>query len=136
MSTQGTTLVQAQTIDNAGNASAWSPASSGAANTVKFDNVAPTLPSASGGAGASSCRKHITVSVVASADAASGVARYDYRVSTNGGSTWGATVTNSSSFTPSASGTYYVQFRAVDNAGNISGWGPASPVTGSIACKR
>jgi large repetitive protein len=136
VSTQGTTLVQAQTIDNAGNASAWSPLSSGAANTVKFDNVAPTLPSASGGLGAGNCRKHITVSVVASSDAGSGVAHYDYRYSTNAGSTWSAAVTNQSSFSPSSAGTYYVQFRAVDNAGNISGWGPASPITGSIACVR
>ena len=136
VTTQGTTLVQAESVDNAGNTSAWSPASAGAGNTVKFDNVAPTLPSASGGSGTSSCKKHITVSVVASTDSGSGVAQYDYRVSTNAGSTWGTPVTNQTSVSFGTKGTYYVQFRATDNAGNVSGWGPASPVTGSIACIR
>ena len=136
VSAEGTTIVQFQSVDNAGNASAWTPAAAGASNTVKIDATAPTLPSASGGQGAASCRKHVTVSVVASTDAASGVAHYDYRVSTNAGSTWGAAVADQSSVSFSNKGTYYVQFRAVDNAGNISGWGPASPVTGSIACIR
>ena len=133
---QGTTLVQAQSVDNAGNASAWSPASAGAGNTVKLDSVAPTTPSATGGQGSSGCKKHITVTVSGSTDATSGIARYDYRISTNGGSTWGTPVTNQSSVSFSNAGTYDVQFRAVDNAGNISAWGPASPITGSIACIR
>ena len=33
-------------------------------------------------------------------------------------------------------GKYYVQFRAVDVAGNISAWGPATPTTASTACIR
>jgi len=136
VSTQGTTLVQAQAIDNAGNAGAWSPVSPGAANTVKVDSVAPTLPSATGGQGTGTCRKHLTVTQTGSTDATSGIARYDYRVSTNGGSTWGTPVTNQSSVSFSSTGTYYVQFRAIDAAGNISGWGPASPTTGSTACIR
>jgi hypothetical protein len=135
VSTQGTTVVQAQAIDNAGNASAWSPLTSGAANTVKFDNVAPTIPSATGGQG-TACKKHITISVVASTDGTSGIARYDYRVSTNGGSTYGTPVTNQSSVSFSNTGTYEVQFRAVDNAGNMSAWGPATPTTVSTACIR
>jgi hypothetical protein len=134
---QGTTLVQAQSADVAGNRSAWTPVSSGAANTVKYDSVAPTTPTATGGQGAGNCKKHLTVTVSGSTDATSGIASYDYRVSTNAGSTWGAPVTNKSSFSPSSAGTYYVQFRAWDAAGNVSAWGPASPApSGSIACIR
>jgi hypothetical protein len=136
VTTQGTTLVQAQAADNAGNLSAWTPASSGAANTVRYDNVLPTAPSAQGGQGTGTCKKHLTVSVIAATDAGSGISRYDYRVSTNAGVTWGSPVTNQSSFSPSNTGTYYVQFRAVDNAGNVGPWGPGSPITGSIACIR
>jgi hypothetical protein len=74
--------------------------------------------------------------VVASTDGTSGIARYDYRVSTNGGSTYGTPVTNQSSVSFSNTGTYEVQFRAVDNAGNMSAWGPATPTTLSTACIR
>jgi hypothetical protein len=136
VSAEAVTIVQFQAVDNAGNATAWTPASPGASNTAKIDATAPTLPSATGGQGAGSCKRHITISVTGSTDAVSGIAHYDYRVSTNAGSTWGAAVTNQSSVSFGTKGTYYVQFRATDNAGNVSGWGPASPVTGSIACIR
>jgi hypothetical protein len=45
-------------------------------------------------------------------------------------------VTNQSSVSFSNTGTYEVQFRAVDNAGNMSAWGPATPTTLSTACIR
>jgi hypothetical protein len=60
--------------------------------------------------------------------------RDDYRLSTNGGTTWAATVTNKSSVALTATGTYTVQFRAVDVAGNISAWAPAVAGSGNTAC--
>jgi large repetitive protein len=134
ISANGTTIVQFQAVDNAGLTSAWTPASPGASNTVKIDTAAPTLPSVSGGLGSGTCKHHLTVSASGSTDATSGFARYDYRVSSNGGSTWGATVTNAASFTPSTKGTYIVQFHAVDVAGNVSAWAPATATSANTAC--
>ena len=43
-------------------------------------------------------------------------------MSTNGGTSWGATTTGSS-VRPTAAGSYVVQFRAVDGASSIGGLG-------------
>ena len=69
-----------------------------------------------------------------SSDQLSGFARYDYRLSTDGGATWQATVTNKSSVSLTVAGTFVVQFRAVDNVGNISAWAPATAGTANTAC--
>ncbi len=58
---------------------------------------------------------------------------YEYRVSTNGGTTWGATV-SASSVTLSAAGSYVVQFRAVDNVGLASAWAPTVNGAANSAC--
>jgi hypothetical protein len=134
VSAQGTTLVQFQAVDQAGNASAWSPLSAGAGNTVKIDTVAPTLPRVSGGSGATSCKKHMNITATGSTDASSGLAHYDYRVSTDNGATWGAIVTNANHVSFRTKGVYEVQFRAVDNAGNTSAWAPATAGTANTAC--
>ncbi|MDT4946556.1 MAG: large repetitive protein [Pseudonocardiales bacterium] len=133
ISTNGTTIIQFQAVDNAGNTSTWTPASPGASNTVKLDTTPPTLPTVSGGQGAT-CKHHLTVSASGSTDATSGFAHYDYRISSNGGSTWGATVTNASSVALGTKGTYIVQFHAVDVAGNISAWAPATATSSNTAC--
>ena len=136
ISQEATTIVQFRAVDNAGNVSAWAPASVGAANTVKLDRTAPSLPSVSGGLGAGTCKHKLTVSASGSTDPLSGLFGYgyDYRLSTNGGSTWGATVTNKSSVSLTASGTYVVQFRSVDNVGNTSAWAPATAISANTAC--
>ena len=46
---EGQTLVQFRCTDAAGNASAWTPASAAASNTVKIDRTAPTDPAAVNG---------------------------------------------------------------------------------------
>jgi hypothetical protein len=132
----GTTIVQFRAVDVAGNASAWAPAPAGSGDTAKLDRVAPTLPTVTGGQGAGSCRRKQTVSAAGSTDALSGLASYDYRLSTNAGTTWGAAVTNKSSVTLSTTGTYTVQFRAIDGSGNISAWAPAAAGNANIACVR
>src|SRR5207248_857505 len=55
---------------------------------------------------------------------------YEYRTSTDGGTTWSApTVGADASIT--ADGETLVQFRSVDAAGNASDWAPAGPDDGS-----
>ena len=56
--------------------------------------------------------------------AADGVNHYEYRTSTDGGTTWSAG-TSGAAAVVSAEGTTLVQFRAVDGAGNVSAWVPA-----------
>jgi hypothetical protein len=131
---QGTTLVQFQAVDQAGNASPWAPSTAGAGNTVKIDTVAPTLPKVSGGSGATTCKRHVTINATGSTDAASGLAHYDYRVSTDNGVTWGAVVTNQNHVSFKTKGVYEVQFRAVDNAGNTSAWAPTTSGSANTAC--
>ncbi|MDX6545930.1 MAG: hypothetical protein QOG02_1704, partial [Gaiellales bacterium] len=84
--------------------------------------------------GAGSCKHKLTVSAGSSTDAGSGFLRDDYRLSTNGGATWAATVTNKSSVALTTSGTYIVQFHAVDVAGNVSAWAPAAAGSANTAC--
>jgi hypothetical protein len=130
---EAATVVQFRAVDGTGNVSAWSPAANGAGNTVKLDRTAPTLPSVSGGT--ASCVKRRTISASGSIDAVSGLLRYEYRVSSNNGTTWGATVSGSSvQFT--ITGRYLVQFRSVDNAGNLSAWAPGTAGSANTACIR
>jgi hypothetical protein len=74
----------------------------------------------------------IRISASGSTDAASGVARYQYRYSTNGGAFGTARTGTSATF--SSKGTYVVQFQAVDRAGNMSAWGPATTGAANTAC--
>jgi hypothetical protein len=129
---QGTTFVQFRTLDNAGNASAWAPTATGSASTAKIDRTAPTAPSVSGGATA--CTKQRTIKASGSTDALSGIDHYEYHYSTNGGA-YSAPVTGSAA-NFNKPGTYTVQFRAFDRAGNISSWAPAVNSSANTACIR
>ena len=117
VSAQGTTVVQFRAIDSAGNTSAW------VQGTVKLDRTVPTNPTVSGGSTSWSAAASRTISASNATDALSGLARYEYRTSTNNGSTWSATVAGPSAVI-AAEGTTIVQFRSVDNAGNVSSWIP------------
>ena len=133
---EGQTLVQLRSLDGAGNASAWTPASSGASNTVRLDRSAPSLPKVSGGSGATSCFKKRNVSASGSSDGSgSGINHYEHRQSSDNGLTWSA-ATSGSSFQLSTRGVYLVQFRAVDNVGLASAWAPATATTSSTVCIR
>ncbi len=132
VSVEGTTIVQFRAVDAAGNASAWAPAVAGAGNTVKLDRTAPTLPTVSGGR---SCTKRpVKVTGSGSTDGGSGINHYEYHVSTNGGA-YAASVTGTS-VTFSTTGSYVVQFRVVDNAGNTTAWAPAAAGAGNSVCIR
>jgi hypothetical protein len=133
---EGQTLVQFRSVDNAGNVSAWTPAVNGATNTARIDRSAPSAPTVAGGSGATNCVRKKNVNASGSSDGAgSGVAHYQFRISTNNGVTWG--VTTSGSVAKFATrGVYVVQFQAVDNVGLLSAWAPAAPVTANTVCIR
>src|SRR5262249_49089671 len=70
-----------------------------------------------------------TVTGGGSSDAGSGVASYQYRTSTDGGTTWSAAVTGTT-LDVTAAGTTLVQFRATDVSGQRSAWAPSTPPAG------
>lgn len=122
---EGETLVEYQSIDNVGNVSAWTPAPATAAATVRLDRTPPTAPTATGGSSAWLNATTLPISAGGATDAASGVASYQYRTSTNNGSTWtGATA--GGTFNVTAQGTTLVEFRAVDGVGLTSPWSAIS----------
>lgn len=131
VSTAGTTLVQFQVADQAGNLSGWQPAVGTAGATVKLDAVAPTMPTTvTGGSTTWSTAASKTITASGSIDAQSGLAGYQYETSFNNGA-WSAP-RNGNSVVISAEGTTRVQFRSVDNAGNVSVW----TIAGSSATGR
>jgi hypothetical protein len=132
ITTEGQTIVQVRTLDAAGNDSSWSSTTAAAANTVRLDRTAPTDPLVTGGSPTCTASRTLTGSG-ATDTGGSGLAHYQHRISTDGGATWDVGVTGSS-LTLSTTGTYVVQFRALDGAGNASAWAPASPGPASSAC--
>ncbi|HEY7815945.1 MAG TPA: hypothetical protein VIC62_22060, partial [Nakamurella sp.] len=122
---EGQTLVQVAAVDGAGNQSAWSPGNANAASTVQIDRTPPTDPVATGGSLAWSNAASVTVSASSTDTPGSGVASYQYRTSTNGGTTWSAAA-NGSSPVVTAQGETLVQFRSTDFAGTPSNWSPAT----------
>jgi large repetitive protein len=96
--------------------------------TVKLDRTLPTNPTVSGGSTSWSAAASRTISAGGATDALSGLARYEYRTSANNGVTW-STTTAGASAVISAEGTTIVQFRSVDNAGNVSSWLPTTAGT-------
>ncbi|MFN8109215.1 MAG: hypothetical protein U0Y82_05115 [Thermoleophilia bacterium] len=117
VSAEGQTLVQFRAVDGAGNTGGWS-----ASETARIDRTAPTDPTVSGGSPAWQNVASVTVTAGGSTDAGgSGLTGYQSRVSTDGGVTWSAPATGAVT-TPSAEGETLVQARAVDGAGNLSGW--------------
>ena len=116
ISAEGQTLVRFRSIDNVALTSAWVQA------TVRIDRTAPTDPTVAGGSAVWQNVASVTVSASGSTDTpGSGLAGYSYRTSTNAGATWSA-VTNAGSVAISAQLQTLVQFRARDNASNVSGW--------------
>jgi hypothetical protein len=128
VSAEGQTLLQFRAVDGAGNASAWSPVGSG--STVKLDRSAPTV-SATGGSVNWLKSGSVTVNVSAS-DALSGIdaSTYQYRTSTNNGSTWSPAAAGGA-VTISTPGMTLVQFRVSDQAGNVSDWAPQVGTAGA-----
>ena len=81
------------------------------------DTTAPTAPTVSGGSPVWTTPA-VTIKASGSTDiGGTGVGSYQYRASVEGGSDWSA-VASGSSLTVSTTGTTWVQFRAVDKAGN------------------
>jgi hypothetical protein len=132
MSGEGETLVQFRAVDALGAASEWAPASSTAASTIRIDRSAPGVPTVSGGSNAWQDTDSVAVSAGGSTDALSGVAQvsYEYRTSPDG-TDWSEPRAGGAALV-AGEGTTYVQFRALDAAGNASpGWVPAQPVPAS-----
>jgi hypothetical protein len=118
---EGETLVQFQSVDAVGNASAWTPSAGTAVATVRLDRTAPSTPVPSGGSGSWQNAASLPITAAGSStDAASGVASYQYRTSPNATS-WSA-ATAGATFSVTAQGTTYVEFRAVDGVGLTSAW--------------
>jgi Bacterial Ig-like domain len=117
----GETLVQFRSVDAAGNTSVWAPLAAGAGNTVRIDRAAPTVPTVSGGSLTWTSTVPVTIAAAGSTDALSGLAGYDHRSSTDGGTTWSAAAPGGS-LPVAAQGQTLVEFRSVDNAGNVSAW--------------
>ena len=119
--------MQFRATDNAGNIGAWAPSPAVAASTVKLDRSVPTDPTVTGGSLSWSKAASTTISAVGSTDGGSGLAGYQSRTSTNGGSTWSAwSATGAGSLAVTATGSTVVQFRSVDVAGNFSAAAPAT----------
>jgi hypothetical protein len=129
---EGSTLVQFRALDNAGNSSAWSPAAAGASNTARIDRTAPTAPAVTGGA--TSCVRKRTIKASGATDTLSGIDHYEYHSSMNGGAYTAPATGASASF--KTTGTYTVQFRVFDKAGNSTAWAPAANSSANTACIR
>ncbi len=116
VSAEGETLVRFRAVDVAGLASAWVGA------TVRLDRTAPTAPSISGSSGSWQNVASVALSASGSTDAGgSGLDHLEYESSTDGGATWSSPTTGASALV-SAEGDTLLRFRAVDAAGNTSGW--------------
>jgi Fibronectin type III domain len=126
---EGSTLVQFQAVDGAGNASAWAPAAATAGNTVKLDRTAPTTPTVTGGSSAWQDVSSVDVTA-SSTDGGSGVDHYNFETSSDSGSTWSDPASGNTA-TVSTTGETLVRFEAVDGAGNVSAWGPTTNGAGN-----
>jgi hypothetical protein len=128
VSTQGTTLVQFAATDGVGLVSAWTQA------TVKLDLTPPTAPTISGGSSTWLNAASGTVTASGSTDSGgSGLLGYQYRSSTDGGTTWSG-ITSGASDLVTAEANTWVQLRSVDTAGNTSAWTPSTQT--SVATVR
>ena len=130
ISAAGQTLVEFQATDAVGNASPW-PGSPPPGGAVWLDRTAPAAPTGvTGGSLAWQKVPSVTISASGAADAGgSGLGAYQYRTSTNGGTTWSSA--RNAPATVTADGTTLVQMRATDTAGNVSAWAPASNGAGN-----
>ncbi len=121
VSAEGTTNVQAQAIDGAGN-NYTTPTT-----TVEIDGTPPSVSVSCPGSGTWSNAGSSTCTVTGSdpnnasnGSSGSGLQTLEYRTELNGGSWSGwTTVSSGAQFSVSAEGTTNVQAQAIDNAGNI-----------------
>ena len=127
---EGQTLVQFRSVDSLGNVSAWGPSAATPGATVRIDRTGPTAPTLTGGSLAWQNAPSVAVTGAGGTDALAGVASYEYRTSTDGGSTWSAAQAGAS-VAVTGEGETLVQMRTVDAAGNSSAWAPGIPVAGS-----
>ncbi len=124
----GETIVDFQVVDVLGNATTSTAA------MVRIDHSAPTVPTVSGGLGLLACGASATITAAGSTDAGSGLDHYESRISTDGGATYGSQIAVGDTVSLSITGTYTVQFRAVDVLGFASAWGPATDGDANQAC--
>jgi hypothetical protein len=112
--TSGTTTVYARTVDNAGNAS------SVVSKVARVDKTDPTNPTLNLDESWINGDRSFTIS--GGSDAHSGIDRYQYRTSTNGGSSWGAWTNypGTAVTARTTSGQTHVQARTVDKVGRVS----------------
>ncbi|HWH15457.1 MAG TPA: PKD domain-containing protein [Miltoncostaeaceae bacterium] len=116
---EGVHVYRIRAVDHAGNVSLPS-----APREVVVDTTPPSPPQVTGGADVPRALSAVTVTATGAADALSGPPAYQWRTSRDGGATWSAPGAGASREV-SEEGTTLVQFRAVDGAGNASGWRPA-----------
>src|SRR5439155_17822144 len=90
---------------------------------VRSDRTAPVTPVVAGGSLSWQNVASMTITGAGSSDPLSGLARYEFRRSTDNGTTWSSPVSGSASVV-TAEGATLTQFRSVDNAGNTSAWNP------------
>jgi hypothetical protein len=121
ISNEGLTYVQVRSVDGAGNVSDWAPAAPTALSTVKIDRTNPTAPTVTGGSATWQTSAPVTVSAAGSTDAGSGILKYEYETSTNGGVSWVGPTTGTT-VSVSSEGQTLVQFRSVDNVSRVSSW--------------
>ena len=92
---------------------------------MRIDRGIPTAPTVSGGSLAWQNVASVTISATSGTDSGSGLAGYQYRLSIDGGASWGSPVSGAAA-TISAQGETLVQFRSIDLAGNVSAWAPGT----------
>lgn len=85
-----------------------------------MDTTTPTTPSITGGSNVWTNTSR-TISISTASSATSGIARYEYYVSNSSNGQSGGSWISGSSVTVSDEGTWYVYFRAISNASNVSG---------------
>ncbi|MGO4110864.1 OmpL47-type beta-barrel domain-containing protein [Paenibacillus sp. YAF4_2] len=111
ISAEGQTMVEARTIDKAGNISTV------ATVTVMIDKTKPTAPTVTQDASGWTNASSVSATIMAGTDSSSGVNRTEYSLS--GAMTLGWT-TYSGQMSINAEGLTTINARSVDNAGNIS----------------
>lgn len=137
VTSEGTTIVQFQAVDNANNATAWVPATATPSSTACIDRTPPTTGTVTGGSLEWRNVPSITLTASGATDVGSGIGRYEYRSSRDGGTSWSPVQTGNEA-NISDEGCTLVQFRAVDRVGLNSVWFPphatGAPVPSATAC--
>ncbi len=117
---EGQTYVRFRSIDAVGNTSTpWVQAS------AMIDRTAPTDPVISGVPASWVKSSSVTVTAASSDSPGSGISHYESELSIDNGVTWSPPIAGPS-VTITGEGQTLVQFHAVDNSGQVSGWTPAT----------